>query len=47
MKKIYAVIISYAVFGTTVAHAAAPNFVGVMLDCCALALPCCGAGGCC
>ncbi len=48
MKKIYAALVTYAVFGTSVAHAAAPNFVGAMADsCCALVLACCAAGGCC
>jgi hypothetical protein len=48
MKKFYTAIIAYAVFGTSVAHAAAPNLVGVIVDsCCNLGLACCAAGGCC
>jgi hypothetical protein len=48
MNKIYATLIGYAIFGTSVAHATAPNFVGAMIDgCCALGLACCAAGGCC
>lgn len=48
MKKIYTAIVAYTVFGTSVAHATAPNFVGAMIDgCCALGLACCAAGGCC
>ncbi len=47
MKKFYAVIVSYVLFGASVAHASVPTLTGAVLDCCALALPCCAAGGCC